>query len=409
VSVLAKMAWLNIWRNRRRTIIMLLAMTVGLAGILFEQALINGWLDEMVDSAVRTFEGHVKVLGEGYHENPVVENCMEIPSSLHAWLDADPRVRAWSERIVARGLLCTPSHSRVVTVIGIDPDREKAVSDISDAMREGVFLSPGSAGAVMMGHRLAEKIKARLGRKTVLMAQQLGEELGSGAFRVRAIYATGSGGFDENHVYLLKSDAQKLLGLTNRITEVVVMLHDIDQSDSFGEDLARRLKDSPVEALSWKQRLPLVARYLELTGKFVLPYYAVFYLAMAFGIVNTMSMAIADRTAEIGVFLALGMSRSRIVLLLLLEVCWISLLACVTGLVLGGGLVWHFGTRGMDLSRFADAMDFLGMGKVIYPYLTTLGIVISSAVMIAVSLVFCLFPAIRAARRTPVHALRTVR
>jgi ABC-type antimicrobial peptide transport system permease subunit len=141
----------------------------------------------------------------------------------------------------------------------------------------------------------------------------------------------------------------------------------------------------------------------------MLPYYAIFYVAMAFGILNTMSMAIADRTGEIGVLLALGMSRLRTALLLMTEALWVALTAAVTGTALGGGIVLGLGRRGIDLTRFADAMDYLGVGRVVRPSVTAGGVLAANGAMVAVTLVFCLIPAVRAARLAPVAALRRLR
>jgi ABC-type lipoprotein release transport system permease subunit len=402
------MAWLNIWRNRRRTVILICAMTAGLAGVLFSAGLINGWLDEMVRGSVQTFEGHVKVLARGYRDNPVVENSMAPLPGLPDTLEGEPRVRAWAERIVVPALLSTPAHSMVVNVIGIDPEAEARVSTAREMVREGDYLSADAPGKILVGRRLADKVALRLGKKLVLMSQQLGGDLGSGAYRVAGIFESGMGGFDEGNVYLLKSDARRLLGLDERITEMVIMLHDIADSEQVAADLGRTLAGGEAEATGWRERMPMVAQYIELSHRFMLPYYAVFYLAMAFGIVNTMSMAIGERTYEIGVMLAVGMKRPRIVLLLSLEALFIALVAAACGLALGGALVGTLGHMGIDLTAFAAAMDYIGIGKVIYPYLEPHGVVGAVVAMLAVALLFSFIPAFRAARMVPVQALRKV-
>jgi ABC-type lipoprotein release transport system permease subunit len=241
------------------------------------------------------------------------------------------------------------------------------------------------------------------------MAQQWGGDLGSGAFRVVGIFDTGAGGFNEGNVYVLKSDAQRVLNLGDRITEVVVMLEEIEQCDATASDLAQRLGDMPINVLTWKDRIPLVAQYIEIAHRFIWPYYAVFYLAMAFGIVNALSMAIGERTYEIGVMLAVGMRRERIVTLILLEALFTAVLAGVTGLAVGGALVGWLGHRGIDFSAFEKAMDYMGVGKVIYPHLEPQSITSAVVVMMVTALVFSLIPAVRAARMMPVAALRTAR
>lgn len=401
-----RMAWRNIWRNRRRTILLVCAMSAGLVGVLFMVGLMNGWLQEMVNSSVRTYEGHVKILGRGYHDNPIIEHSMDPWPALQAALDEDPRVRAWARRVVVPALLSTPTHSTVVNIIAVDPAKEALVSTARDAVSEGAFLSAARPNQVLVGRRLAEKAGLDVGKKLVLMSQQWGGDLGSAAFRVSGLFESGMGGFDESHVYILLADAQRMLNLGDRLTELVVMCKDIEQSETLAADLAQLKGDAPVEVLSWKERMPLVVQYIELSDRFVLPYYAVFYIAMAFGIVNTMSMAIGERTYELGVMMALGMKRHRIVLLLLLEAVMVAIVAGLAGLALGGLLLGWLGTKGMDLSAFAEGMDYVGVGRVIYPELGPVAAACAVTAMFATAIVFSLIPAVRAARLVPVRALR---
>jgi len=407
MKTLLKMAWLNLWRNHRRTTLLICAMTAGLAGVLFCAGLINGWLEEMVRSSVRTFEGHVKFMGRDFNRNPVIEHSMPRSPALLRRLAGDDRVAAWTERIAVSALLSTATDSHVVTVMGVDPDRESDVSHLDRAVGKGTFLRGTTSNPILIGRPLAERLDKEVGDKVVLMAQQWGGDLGSGAYRITGIFDTGVASFDQHHVYLLRGDAEALLNMTDRVTEVVVMLQDIEQSRSFAGDYRAVNDPHEVEVLTWKERLPLVARYLELSGRFLLPYYAVFYLAMAFGIVNAISMAVGERTYEIGVMLAMGMRRGRIVFLILLESFFISVIAAFCGTLVGTGTVGLLGRHGIDLTRFAAAMEHFGLGRIIYPFIEPSGIVLAVVTMFITALISTTIPAFRASRMVPVDALRT--
>lgn len=408
MNMLFKMAWFNIWRNRRRTFLLLCAMSVGLAGVLFFLGLMNGWMDQMLYQSVRTFEGHLKIMQTDYHDHPVVEHALSRMPTAEAWLERDERVAAWAPRVVLSMLLSTPTHSRVLNVVGIDPEREARVSSVSEGLRQGEFLAASQPNRILIGRRLATKLKLKLGRKVVLMAQQRGGDLGSAAFRVAGIFETGQGGFDETTVYILKDDAQTLLNLDDWITEYVAVLHDVTAAEGTAADLGRVVGEAPVKVWTWKGLLPIVVQYQELASRMMLPYYALFYLAMAFGIINAVAMAVGERTHEIGVMIAVGMRRIHIVLLILLEVLYTALMAAAAGVFLGGASVWWLGRTGIDLTAFADAMAYFGLSKMVYPYLLLPGTLLAVSSMFFTALLFSLIPAMRAARLAPVTALRQI-
>ncbi len=406
MNPLVKMAWLNLWRNPRRTAILVCAVAAGLVGILFSMAFVNGWIRQMVADAVGTYEGHVKILARGYNDNPVIENSFEPSERVRAALAGDPRVKSWVERAAVQGLLSTPEHSLVVTIIGTDPQREGEVSTAFRMLAAGRPLSGEAEGEILLGEDLAEKIKKGRGKKVVLMSQQLGGEIGTAAFRAAGVFDVGSGSYNEAHVYITLGEAQRMLNLGGRVTEIAVLLHDIAMCDAVAADLAARLDDPSLEVLTWRQRLLYVHETLEMMGDYTWIYYAIFYLAMAFGIVNTLMISIGERTHEIGVLMAVGMTRTRLMMVILLESFFIAVVAVAAGLAAGGALVGWFNVRGIDLSAFAEGMDLFGMAHVIRPALAAADLYSAVAGTFVISILFSLLPAWRAARLVPVEALR---
>lgn len=411
MSTLLKMAWRNLWRNKRRTVILLCAMMAGLVGVLFSIGLTNSWLIQIKDNAVRTFEGHIKIHARGFFDRPVIENTMPGLGPRLAGLAADPRVVGVAERIVLQGLLSTASQSRIITVVGIDTAAESSVSTIPGAVGQGVYLDdwerPGKP--VLIGRRLAERIERGLGKKIVLMAQRYGDnEVGSAAFRIAGIFDSGNDGFDEAHVYIRGEDAQAMMGLGTRVTEAVVMLGEIEDSDLMAPELAARLDDPALEVLSWRERMPFVDQTIEMTRQMMIPYYAVFYLAMAFGIVNTLLMAVGERSHEIGVMMAIGMNRHRMIALILIESFMTAAVAVALGSLVGCGIIAWFGARGIDLSALAEGLAYMGVSRVIYPELRVVDVVGAGLAGFAVALLVALYPAWRASRLAPVEAIREI-
>lgn len=408
MMMLIKMAWLNIWRNKRRATILLCAMTTGLFGVLVSMGVTNGWISQMVEGAVQTYEGHVKIMGAGYNDNPIIENSLEVTPAITEALTQNPEVNAWSERIVVQGLLSTAEHSLVVRMAGIDPEQEQHVSVISKAMVEGSFLDQQQVLPILIGKRLLDKINGRVGSKVVLMSQRLDGEVGSSAFRITGVFDTGNAAFDESMVYVPMNDARSMLGLSNRVTEVAVVLNDIDASKAVAAQLTDKIGNPDIEILSWQQRLPLVVEMIRLSTNVMIPYYAIFYIAMAFGIVNMLLMSIGERKYEIGVMLAVGMSRSRLVLTILIESLFLGVVAIIFGTALGWGVVGWFTVHGIDLSALAEGMAQFGLGRYLRPYLNVEGVVLAGVATLFVSILSAFSPARRAARMVPVEAIRSV-
>lgn len=400
------MAWLNVWRNPRRTAVLLCAMAAGLVGILFSMAFVSGWIRQLVADAVNVYEGHVKIFARGYNDNPAVENSFAPPAHLLAALAADPRVAGWTPRVAVPGLLSTPEQALVVNVVGADPVRESEVSTATRMLVAGRGLAAGTPGEILVGRDLSAKLKKGLGKKVVLTAQQLGGEIGTGAFRAAGLFDVGSGAFNESHVFVALPEAQRLLNLGERVTEIAVRLRDIADSEAVAAGLAARLADPALEVLTWRQRIPFVDETLKLTGRYAWIYYAIFYIAMAFGIVNTLMISIGERTHEIGVLMAVGLTRRRLVAVVLLESFFIATVAVAVGVAAGGALVGWFHVRGIDLSAFAQGLDLYGMAHVVRPVLRAKDVGGALAGTYAIALAFSLLPAWRAARLVPVAALR---
>lgn len=239
------------------------------------------------------------------------------------------------------------------------------------------------------------------------MSQQYGgNDLGSGAFRIAGIFESGNGGFDEMHVYVRLADLRSMLNLGDRVTETVVMLHRAEDSQAVADELQAHAGAGEVEILTWEQRLPLVARTIELSNRMMIPYYAIFYVAMAFGVVNTLLMSVAERTHEIGVLMAIGMRRRGVVGLILLESLVLGTLAGVLGWVGGAAIVAAWGVRGIDLSGVAEAMEYLSVGRVLYPSLSWGSGGVAAGITLLVAVGFSVYPAVRAARLSPVTAIR---
>ncbi len=404
MRTLFKIAWRNIWRNTRRTVILVLAIGIGLMGIIITEAFTNGIENKMVENVIGSSLGHIQIHAKGFEENPVVERSMSDSPELLRILDTHPGINKYSRRIRAMGLISNPEHSGGVMIVGIAPSRELNITYIKDSIVDGRYLREGDSGRIIVGKKLADEFELELGSKVVLMAQDLEKDIASGAYRVTGIYRTESSEFDRATAFIALSDARELLALGERLSEIAMVVNDLERVDLVAEGLRKKV-DSDIEVHTWKEIEPLLVRIVELYGQFTYIVYLIVFVAMAFGIINTMLMVIFERVKEMGVMMALGTRPLQIVLLVILETVCIGILGLCLGDLLGYLFLGIF-HNGMDLSFLAEGMEHWGLGHIIFPSFGLNDLLIANVSTLFIAILISIYPAIRAARFRPVEALR---
>ena len=402
-----QLSWRNIWRNPRRTTIILIAVSIGVWSMVVLGALWQGMVNQMIKNGVATMTGHLQIHQKDYRNDPVVENSIPDPDRVEKVMGEHlPKKTAWSSRIRVTAVAANARHSAGVTIIGIDPDREVAVSFIAGAVREGRYLQADDRYGILIGRALADKFATKLGRKVVLMSQNTEREIGSRAFRIAGIFRAEMEATEKQLVFITKPAARKLLKLGVGVSEYSIVLPEEDPPDleSIVATLRANLSaDDLVEG--WPEILPMVKTYVELIQSWNWIWYLVVFIAMGFGIVNTMLMAVYERMREFGVLKALGMPPGWIVKDVLTE----SFFLLLGGMLIGNGVafltVWIFSRTGIDLSAFAAGAEYAGIAKIIYPALSFRDVGIANLMVFLLGMLISLYPAIRAARFTPVEAM----
>jgi putative ABC transport system permease protein len=401
--MLIRMAWRNIWRNPRRTAVVMTAISIGIAGCVVAMAINLGMMAGMVDTAIRGGLAHLQIHDAGWDQNPELEiRLVDGGSAIARALDAIPEVEHWAPRLRAEGLAASPHASVGVAIAGVDPIREAGVSIAVESISSGTWL--GEPGRVVLGHKLARRLNANVGSKLVLSVQDLEGELTGQAFRIAGLIRAGSRELDDGVVFMRLEDAQTLVGMGEAISEIAVMTSDRALVDQIQQRLQAALGNGP-EVRTWEQLEPLLVYMVDSFDSMAWIIYAAVFIAMAFGIANVLLMAVFERTREIGMMRAIGMSRARVVGMVVLESAFVTLLGLSLGVALALLGIWMIGD-GIDISRWAADIDAYGVETVLKPALRRRDLV-TPIVVGAVTAVFSsLWPAIRAGRAKPADALR---
>ena len=399
-------SWRNIWRNPRRTAVILIAVVIGIWSMIFLGALMRGIIDGMVQNGLATLTGDVQIHQADYLDDPSVNHSMPDPQAILTVLSQTlPPGSRWSQRVRVNAVASNARHSGGVTLVGIDPAAEARISFIGKAVTQGRYLEPEDRDAILIGRALADQYATRLGHKLILMSQNARGDIVSRAFHIAGIFQAEMESTEKAFVFVNCSAAQKMLSLGTAVSEVAVVLPDYQTAGAWAAALRARLNSKNLNVRSWQQALPLLTAYLDLYDNFILIWFVVVFVAMGFGIVNTTLMAVFERMREFGLLKALGMRPLRIVRGILTE----SFLLLVCGIAVGNllGLLscWALSFKGIDLSALAQGVEYAGMARIIFPVLWAGDIVSANLVVLVLGLLVSLYPAIKAARFTPVEAM----
>lgn len=399
------MAWRNIWRNRMRSIVIVLSVAIGLfAGIAvlaLYKGMLHGRVRTVIDAEVAHIQIHETSFKKDYDPAYVIVKSDTILKALRSM----PQVKAFSARSITQGMLVTTTGSAGVQINGVQPREEYEVSGLKKKIIEGEGFKPGKKNEIVIGERLADKMKLKTGSKLVLTFTDSSADIVSAAFRVAAIYRSNNAPLDERNVYVEKETLNQLLNIGNDFHEIAVLLYRDEDMNLVQKKLLKQFPFYQVE--TWRQISPETDLMVNTVDVYSYIIMIIIMLALAFGIINTMLMAILERTREIGMMTALGMKRFRLFSLVLFETIFLTISGTPIGLATAWLAVNYFNKDGLDLSGMGkELMSSFGYSTLIFPEFPSDKIITVLLIVIITAIVSCLFPALKALRLQPVEALR---
>ena len=404
--MLIRIAWRNLWRNRRRSLIIQSSVVIGVVAIIFLDGLMNGMLYQMLFNQVSSTIAHIEIHKNGFNDNKSVQNFIPDNEIIEKTIQEEPGVKYYSRRVISFGLLSSASNSSGVYIYGVNPPEEINVSSISNSIIEGNYLS-GSDREIVIGQGLADKLDVSLGDKVVAMTNRDDGKIGSDLFRVTGIYKSFSSEFDKSYIYIPIQNAQTMMNIGDNIYEFALILNDYKNAQAVTNDLRSRLSYD-YEVLSYRDILPLLIIQLDLYKQSAFIITFIVSLALIFGIINTMLMAVFERINEFGVLMSIGMSSSKIFLMIVWEAFILGVIGTIAGFVIAMLLHLIVSNTGINLSMFAASLDSFGLGATIYPQLLIENIINTLVTIPFISVLGAIYPAYKAIKLEPVYALRYV-
>ena len=410
-----KMAWRNMWRNWRRTLIASVAIILGMVLLIFMDAMIKGSDQAIYGNAVRMYGGNVQVHAPGYREKsdrlpllPLADS-ETVVATIQA-IDSPEKILSTSKRINTGGMVSTGAGNYPVTITAIEPEKEAPVSLFAENISDGRFLTKEDGDAIVIGQGLADLLEVGVGDRVMLLGRRLNEAMRQRSMTVVGIYSLGMDSAERGTVFINLPTAQTLYNLREQETEVVVSLEKVGQESVLIADLQAQLPGYEVD--SWDTLSPEIQQALQSKSAATGIMGMLVVLIASIGILNLMLMAVYERTREMGVLAALGMKGRQITALFLLEGTFIGLFGAVMGVIAGGLLVAAVARVGIDIGSLTETADgaeiYALMGDRLYPALsmtTTLGY---AFLVVIISAVASYFPAWQASRSEPAEALHHI-
>ena len=409
MTLFLRIAWRNVWRQRRRTFLIAIGMGVTMTLLVFYDGLIGGFEQAIYGNAIQLLGGNIQVHAPGYNEKvgrkPLLP--MQDPDLVVQAAEAQSNVVVASKRIVTGGLVTNREGAFAVSIIGVETDKEGLITPVADNISSGRYLNPDDGDMIVIGQGLATAMEIKVGDRITMVGNSTHEQTRQRTMTVVGIYDVGVPSIEKTTIYISLAEAQGLFGLEGQVTEIVISLKQIGQEPPVINAINELAPGYEVE--SWETSIPDLKKTMDMkTG--VMGYLGVFMLGIAaIGILNLLMMAVFERTREIGVIGAMGLKPREITFLFLLEGTLIGLMGAAIGAVLGTTINGIFSVVGMNYSQFADLTEYTALiSGSIYTQLVPMKVLQHAITVAVISALAALYPAMEASRREPAEALHYV-
>ncbi len=411
MSIDVKMAWRNIWRNPRRTMLTICAIAFASLLLVFMLSFQFGSYETMINTSVKIQTGHLQVQAEAYQEKKNIRLVVPDPAEIAQLIDAIPAVEAYTFRGQAFSLISSNERTYGVAVTGIDPIGEAQVSRLKSLIREGAFLSKEDTHQALVGKLLARNLRVQLGDELTLIGQGRDGSIAATVVQVKGIFSSGISEFDRSAIQIPLQTFQDVYSMQGAVHEVVIIadalrnIAAIKTAIQAGLSLLKLKK--PLTVLDWNELMPGLRQSIEMDLVSGLIFYLLLVLVVAFSILNTFLMAIFERTREFGVLMAIGTTPGRLTKVLLIESMTLTFIGIIAGILIGSLITLYFQAHGIDISGASELLSQFGITGRMYPKLSWLSAISGPLAVLIITFFAALYPAIKVRMLRPVEAMRT--
>ncbi|MBI1767167.1 MAG: ABC transporter permease [Bacteroidetes bacterium] len=397
-------AWRNIWRNKSRSGVLIASIITGICAGIILTGIMMGMYGQRQDDAIRNevsnFQIHTKEFKTDNDPRFEIQNSESVLNIISEYKE----VRALSGRVIAHGMILTAGSSAGVKINGVVPQDEANTRGLNAKITEGSYLERDKHNQILVGEKLAHKMQMKIKSRVVLTFEDIHDNVISASFRVCGFFKTTNPSFDETVVYVSKKNLAELLQTKNEVHEIAVLLKNKEDAESVISRTKKQFPDLLVE--DWREIAPEIGLMIDMGAGISKVVIVLILFALAFGIINTMLMAMLERTYEIGMMIALGMNKAKLFMLVVLETVMLVMAGTPFGVLFSYLAVSFFYKHGIDLGQYSKGLESFGMSHIIHPQVSLSQYMQILFLVFITALISSLFPARKALKVDPAESIK---
>jgi len=406
------MAWRNIQRNPRRTILTIMAIAFACVLLIFMLSLQIGTYEIMIDTSVKTRTGHIQVLKQGYNTDHKIRQAIKVPADIARTLYQTPHITTISFRSNAFALLSSSLRTSGGFITGINPEEEVKISSVAQTIRKGRYLTPSDTNAAVVGSLLAKNLKIDIGDELVVLGSAMDGSIAATVLQVTGIFSSGMDQYDRTAIQIPLHHFQETFVMGRAVHEIIItcdsLWHVGRVKSAISENLSQPGTQPGLVCMSWDELTPGLIQSIQMDLGGGLIFYAILLVMVAFSIMNTFVMAVFERTKEFGTLMAIGAGPWRLSRVLILESGFLTLCGIVLGILAGCILTLWVGHTGIPMGEAEGMMRQYGIPGLLRPKLTLATAFAGPAAVFLITIVTALYPAVKVHGIKPVEAMRAV-
>ncbi|MCF8076669.1 MAG: ABC transporter permease [Desulfotignum sp.] len=406
-----RLSWRNIWRNKRRSALTILAIVFATALLVFMLSFQLGSYDDMINASVTLDTGHIQIMPTGYHADRKIRNVIDSPDKLLDTVKKLPSVKGAAARAESFCLASSDNRTKGVLISGVHPAQEQTVSRLSSSMKTGEYLATDDDDAAVIGLLLAKRLKLGIGDELTLLGQGRDGSIAAGIVTIKGIFQSGVDEFDRNVIQVPYSYFNDMFYMNHTAHRIVVLLDSLNTIENSRTAIAEQIDTidtARLEMFTWDTLMPGLKQTinLDLISGFIM--YGILIIVVCFSILNTFLMSILERKKEYGVLIAIGTTPLRLIKFVLTE----SMLMTITGLIIGIGagtaVTLFFSHHGIGLGEASDMLSQYGISDRLYPKLTLVSLFSGPLLILVFTFLTALIPALKIRTLRPVEAIHSI-
>lgn len=403
-----KLAWRNIWRNRRRTLITMVSIVVAVLLAAVMRSMQEGQYEVMIDTTVGSFTGYIQIHQQGYWDDKTLDNTLVESDSLYANIEQQSSVEEVVPRLESFALAAGENQSRPAIVMGIHPQAEQALSDPENRLQAGSYLEEDDEKSVLIGREMIQRLDVQVGDSLVLIGQGYRGQSATGLYEIKGTFSFPNPELNRSLVIMPIQTAQEFLATPGRLTAISLIIDNPNNVDKTVEKLRSVLSRDTYEVMSWQELAPELVQSIQADRGSGIIIIMILYIIVGFGILGTVLMMITERTYEFGVMISVGTPRITIAAILAIEILFIAILGSGIGLLLSIPVAWYFNINPIEFSgNMAEVMESYGLEPFL-PFSLSPEVFYGQAIIIfIITLFFSIIPILKASRLNPVKAMRS--